>query len=119
MKSAKTDDEAQLTKKAQTSTVIAYTVYFYAYSSWIGKIMYLEDVYVDPTHRGKSLGKALVSKVAKIGAENGCSRMQWIMQTSNTNARKFFDHLNTTDYTEAEGWRLMGTTICATHKHTT
>ncbi|CAG5929171.1 unnamed protein product [Menidia menidia] len=46
-------------------TKIGYALYFYSYSSWSGRAVYMEDLYVMPEFRGKGIGKALMSKVAQ------------------------------------------------------
>ncbi|XP_038051240.1 diamine acetyltransferase 1-like [Patiria miniata] len=98
-------DEEEPTVKG---TTVAYAMYFCAYSTWIGRLLYLEDLFIQPSHRGKGLGKAMVCKVAQIGAEKGCKGMQWIVQESNASARQFYDRLNAVDMTENDGWRVIG-----------
>ncbi|XP_061768619.1 diamine acetyltransferase 1 isoform X3 [Nerophis ophidion] len=46
-------------------TLIGFALYFYSYSAWRGKSIYLEDLYVMPEFRGQGVGKALLSKVAQ------------------------------------------------------
>ncbi len=87
--------------------VIAYAMYFNTYSSWQGKMMYLEDLYVSPQHRGKGVGKALYSKVAKIAFESSCRRLQWVTQAFNVNALQFYKRFHATDATEEEEWKVL------------
>lgn len=46
--------------------LIGYAIYFYSYSTWEGKSIYLEDLYVTPEYRAKGVGSALFNKVAKV-----------------------------------------------------
>jgi len=46
--------------------VIGYTLSYYTYSTWCGKSMYLEDIYVTPDFRGKHVGIKLLKAVAKV-----------------------------------------------------
>lgn len=46
--------------------VIGYTLFYYIYSTWCGKSMYLEDIYVTPDFRGKHVGSKLLKAVAKV-----------------------------------------------------
>lgn len=46
--------------------VIGYTLSYYVYSTWHGKAMYLEDIYVTPDFRGKHVGIKLIKAVAKV-----------------------------------------------------
>ncbi|XP_071798408.1 diamine acetyltransferase 1-like [Asterias amurensis] len=89
------------------SKVIAYAMYFNSYSTWQGKIMYLEDLYVSQEHRGKGVGKALYSKVVKIALESSCRRMQWVTQSYNDKALQFYKRFNAIDATEKENWKLL------------
>lgn len=49
------------------NTLLGYALYFYTYSTWKGKALYLEDLYVTPGCRGEGLGSALFNRVAKVG----------------------------------------------------
>jgi GNAT superfamily N-acetyltransferase len=46
--------------------VVGYAVYYYTYSTWQGKAIYLEDIYVMPEYRKHGLGSSLFAKVAKV-----------------------------------------------------
>ncbi len=46
---------------------IAYMLYYYAYSTWEGRYMFMEDLYVKPEFRKRGLGKALWRQAAKAG----------------------------------------------------
>src|SRR5690349_20122463 len=54
-----------------------FALYFSIYSTWRGPSRHLEDLFVQPQHRGRGIGKALLAHVAAIAMERGCSRMQW------------------------------------------
>ena len=71
-----------------------YAVYFHTFSSFAGRPgIFLEDVYVRPQFRRRGLGSALLKAVAKIGAERGCSRFEWIALRWNQTALKFYQNL--------------------------
>ncbi|KAF5905414.1 diamine acetyltransferase 2-like, partial [Clarias magur] len=46
-------------------TKIGFSMYCYSYSSWKGRTVYMEDLYVMPEFRGKGIGNALMSKIAQ------------------------------------------------------
>ncbi|XP_034612589.1 diamine acetyltransferase 2-like isoform X3 [Trachemys scripta elegans] len=50
-------------------TVVGYGLYFFTYSTWKGRNIYMEDLYVMPEFRGKGIGKKLMSKIAEMGAQ--------------------------------------------------
>ena len=55
--------------------------------------MYLEDVYVEPSARGKGLGKALLVEVIRIARARGCRRSEWIVLDWNQRAMHFYESL--------------------------
>ena len=57
--------------------VIGFALFFHNYSTWEGVGIYLEDLYVKPTYRGKGVGTALMQAVAKTAQERDCARFQW------------------------------------------
>lgn len=54
-----------------------YAVFFQFYSTWTGRHMFLEDLFVRPQLRGKKIGMSLMAKVASIAREEGCRAMRW------------------------------------------
>ncbi|XP_022102062.1 diamine acetyltransferase 2-like [Acanthaster planci] len=100
-------DDGDSTDEAQRGTMVGYAIYICTYSAWTGGVIYLDDLFIQPAHRGKGVGKAMVCKVAKIGAQKGCQGMQMFMQGSNKAARQFFDGFNAVDISEKDGWSVM------------
>ncbi|XP_072034998.1 thialysine N-epsilon-acetyltransferase-like [Amphiura filiformis] len=87
--------------------VIGYALYFFGYSTWNGKLVYLEDLYVTPDHRDAGLGTAMMKRVARIGADTGCNRMQWAVLGWNTDARRLYKRLGAQDLTDSEEWHVV------------
>ncbi|KAL1271677.1 hypothetical protein QQF64_030693 [Cirrhinus molitorella] len=56
-------------KSREGHTKVGYSLYFYTYSSWKGRAVYMEDLYVMPEFRGKGIGKALMSKVSQVNMQ--------------------------------------------------
>jgi GNAT superfamily N-acetyltransferase len=54
-----------------------YALFFGYYSSWVGAGLSLEDVFVRPEFRGKGIGMALLSAVARIALQENCCAMRW------------------------------------------
>ncbi|KAM9847254.1 thialysine N-epsilon-acetyltransferase-like isoform 2-T2 [Aulostomus maculatus] len=88
-------------------TVVGYALYFYTYSTWKGRSVYLEDLYVMPEFRENGIGKGLLSTVAKVGKENQCVRLQLAMRNWNTPARDFYAAKGAQDLTVSEGWHFL------------
>jgi len=86
---------------------IGFAVYFYNYSTWLGKYgLYLEDLYVTPAARRSGAGKIIFKALAKIAAANNCGRFEWSVLDWNTPAIKFYEALNAQAKTEWIGYRL-------------
>jgi diamine N-acetyltransferase len=51
---------------SNANTLLGYALYFYTYSTWKGKALYLEDLYITRGCRGQGLGSALFNRVAKV-----------------------------------------------------
>jgi GNAT superfamily N-acetyltransferase len=84
---------AELTD-ADTTTAAGFALYFYNYSTWRGHAgIYLEDIYVSPEHRGKGIGKALLTRVAAIAVAEGCPRLEWSVLDWNQPSIDFYHSL--------------------------
>ncbi|TKS83876.1 Diamine acetyltransferase 2 [Collichthys lucidus] len=88
-------------------TLVGYALYFYTYSTWTGRSVYLEDLYVMPEFRGNGIGKGLMSKVAEVGKKKQCVRLQLSVLDWNTPARDFYATKGAQDLTAGEGWHFI------------
>ncbi len=73
------------------SEVIAMALYFYAYFTWVGKSLYLDDLYVKPDFRGKGIGSMLLDEIYKIAKSENCRRLRWQVINWNTPAIKLYE----------------------------
>jgi GNAT superfamily N-acetyltransferase len=73
---------------------VGFAVWFLNFSTFSGRHgIYLEDLYVRPSHRGKGLGKALLVYLAKECVDNGWSRLQWAVLDWNAPSIAFYQSL--------------------------
>lgn len=71
--------------------VAGFAVWFINFSTFSGRAgIYLEDLFVRPALRGKGIGKALLSHLAKECVANGWSRLQWAVLDWNTPSIAFY-----------------------------
>ena len=71
-----------------------FAVWFINFSTFSGRSgIYLEDLFVRPALRGKGLGKALLSHLAKECVTQGWSRLQWSVLDWNTPSIEFYKSL--------------------------
>jgi len=84
---------------------VGLALYFFAYSTFLGRpVLYLEDLFVVPRHRGNGAGRALLAALARTAIAAGCSRMTWSVLRWNQPAMAFYRRLGATDY---DAWTLM------------
>jgi len=73
---------------------VGFALYFHNYSTFLAKPgIYLEDLFVLPEHRGKSVGKALLASVARIARERNCGRLEWSVLDWNEPAIEFYTRI--------------------------
>lgn len=58
----------------------------------INPVCYMQDVYVDPAHRRKGIGKRLVNEITKIGGKEKWARMYWLTQVGNKEAKAMYEN---------------------------
>jgi ribosomal protein S18 acetylase RimI-like enzyme len=85
-----------------------FALYFPIYSTWAGRSLYLEDLFVEPEYRGRGIGKALLTRVASLAVEQGCARLDWSVLRWNTPAIGFYQRLGAYPMSEWERMRLEG-----------
>ena len=78
----------------QGAEVIGFGLYFFSYSTWVGrKCLYLEDLFVKPSHRGRGAGIGLMKALAKVAVEADCRRFVWAVLDWNEPAIAFYETL--------------------------
>ena len=88
---------------------IGYAVYFFNYSTWLGKHgLYLEDLYISPETRGVGAGKALLRHLAQLAVAKGCGRFEWAVLDWNTPAIEFYEAFGAKPQDEWTTYRLTG-----------
>uniref|UniRef100_F7CDQ7 Spermidine/spermine N1-acetyltransferase family member 2 n=1 Tax=Equus caballus TaxID=9796 RepID=F7CDQ7_HORSE len=88
----------------QGPCVVGYGLYYFIYSTWTGRNVYLEDIYVKPEYRGQGIGSKIIRKVAEVALDKGCSQFRLAVLDWNKRAMDLYKALGAQDLTEAEGW---------------
>ena len=71
--------------------VVGTALWFLNFSTWRGTHgIYLEDLYVQPGHRGRGLGQELLRTLAALCVERGYSRLEWSVLDWNTPSIDFY-----------------------------
>jgi GNAT superfamily N-acetyltransferase len=84
--------------------VIGFALFFTNFSTFLGLPgLYLEDLYVQPTHRGSGVGRALLSHLAGLANQRGYGRFEWSVLDWNVNAIRLYEGMGATVMPE---WRI-------------
>jgi len=87
---------------------VGVAVSFHNFSTFLGRRgLYLEDLFVQPAHRRRGYGRALLRHVARIAHERGCGRFEWMALDWNAPAIGFYTSLGAVEMAE---WRLFRVT---------
>ncbi len=71
-------------------TIIGLSLYYWRYSTWKGKRLYLEDIIVTESERGKGAGKLLFDRTMQKALDEKCSGMMWQVLEWNEPAINFY-----------------------------
>jgi GNAT superfamily N-acetyltransferase len=83
---------------------VGFALFFPVYSTWRGRSMHLEDLFVRPHFRGRGIGKALLTRVAAVSVERGCRLLFWHVLDWNEPAIEFYRSLGAVTL---DTWRRM------------
>lgn len=93
----------------EQGVTVGMALYFYNYSTWRAKPgIYLEDLFVQPSERGKGYGKQLLVELAKevVAMEGG--RLEWSVLKWNEPSIKFYESIGAVAMNEWVGMRVTG-----------
>jgi GNAT superfamily N-acetyltransferase len=69
---------------------VGMTLFFPAYSSWRGPMLYLEDFVVTEAHRGSGVGQLLFDAFLQEARSRGCALVKWQVLDWNETALRFY-----------------------------
>jgi len=80
-----------LVVETETGEVVGMALYFFAYFTWVGKSLYLDDIYVKEEFRKKKIGTALLRKIFEVANAEDCRRVRWQVLRWNQPAIKMYE----------------------------
>lgn len=93
---------------------VGFALFFQTYSTFLAKPgMWLEDLFVRPTARGKGVGAALMSACARVSVERQYGRFEWNVLDWNEPAIKFYASLGAAPMSEWIEQRVTGAALHA------
>ncbi|HTV13307.1 MAG TPA: GNAT family N-acetyltransferase [Acidobacteriaceae bacterium] len=90
-----------------------FALFFPVYSTWRGRCLHLEDLFVRPQFRGRGVGKALLMRVAAMAVERGCAKLFWHVLDWNEPAIDFYKSLGAEPLTEWTRMQLVDEALAA------
>ena len=73
---------------------VGFALFFTTFSTFLCKPgLYLEDLFVEPEHRGAGIGKALLRRLAALAVERRCGRFEWRVLDWNEPSIRFYESL--------------------------
>lgn len=71
--------------------IVGISLYYYRYSTWKGKRLYLEDLIVTESMRGYGLGKMLLDTTVQEAKDTNCTGVMWQVLDWNEPSIKFYE----------------------------
>jgi GNAT superfamily N-acetyltransferase len=88
---------------------VGFALFFHNYSTFVGKPgIYLEDLFVRPSVRGRGVGQALLRWLAGEAVSRDCGRLEWSVLDWNEPAIRFYRSLGASPMDEWGIFRLTG-----------
>ena len=89
--------------------IVGIAIWFLTYSTWTGRHgIWLEDLHVDESQRGRGYGKALIASLADVCIERSYSRLEWTVLDWNAPAIAFYRSIGAEPMSEWTTQRLTG-----------
>ena len=89
-----------------------FALFFHNYSTFLALPgIYLEDLFVVPTYRGRGVGKAMLQHLAALAMARGCGRLEWSVLDWNVDAIGFYQRLGAQAQDDWTVYRVTGTAL--------
>lgn len=93
---------------------VGFALFFPSYSTFLARSgLYLEDLFVRPSHRGRGIGLALLRHLAGLCIERGYGRFEWSVLDWNEPAIGFYRGVGAEPLSDWTRFRLTGDALAA------
>jgi len=93
---------------------IGFAIWYFLFGTFSGRYsLFVEDVFVEPPHRGHGIGMALFRHMARVARQLDCAQMLWDVLDWNTPAIEFYRRIGAK---KVDGWiaqQLSGDALAA------
>ena len=88
--------------------IVGFALFFTNFSTFLAQPgLYLEDLFVRPSHRGRGIGEALLTRLARLAVERDYGRFEWSVLDWNEHAIRFYQGMGASVMPE---WRICRVT---------
>jgi diamine N-acetyltransferase len=77
--------------ETEEKEIIGMALYYFSYYTWVGKTLYLDDLYVKEAYRGNGLGTRLMDKMFEVAKAEKCKRFRLQVLNWNESAIKLYE----------------------------
>ncbi len=85
-------DDGMLLGAWHEDELIGYACLYWSFTSTVpAETVLMNDLYVDPAHRGQSIGRTLIEASATVARERGAQRLEWATAPDNKTAQRLYD----------------------------
>jgi GNAT superfamily N-acetyltransferase len=74
----------------KSGNIVGIAVYYYKYSTWKGRCIFLEDIIVTASERKQGIGKLLFNEMVKLAKQEKVRRLEWQVLEWNADAIEFY-----------------------------
>lgn len=101
--------EALVVQDKRSGELVGLALFFTSFSTFLTQPgLYLEDLFVKPSHRHQGIGQALLSELAKLTLERNYGRLEWMVLDWNSPAIEFYKKMGAQQLTEWIPNRVTG-----------
>ena len=106
------DPEAEVRIAWLADEVVGFALFFRSFSTFLGKSgLYLEDLYVRKSYRGRGYGRRLLARLASIAVSRGYGRFEWSVLDWNQLAISSYRRAGAVPMNEWTVYRLAGDSL--------
>lgn len=90
MKAEQAYFECLVAEVDDTKEIIGMAVFSFVYHTWVGKSIYLDDLYVKEAYRRQKIGARLLKALFAVAKKENCKKVRWLVSNWNTPAIEFY-----------------------------
>lgn len=85
--------------------VVGVATYYFFYSTWVGKSLFLDDLFVDESARGNGIGNSLLATIVEMGKKENCKKIKWQVAHWNDKAIQLYKSMGA--IIDGEEWNCV------------